>query len=139
MAAASSCTGVTIAVRGKSVGKHDRRDAQRTQDQLRKNTNAALGNIRKRDLFPGAGFQTKILALDASRLESLPCQGASEQIWAANFRFGSKADIPQSPSNVRFTPKRGHSLNVSRCPLCDLMLACLLRFVGNAGQDVRYG
>jgi hypothetical protein len=65
MAAASSCTGVTIAVRGKSVGKHDRRDAQRTQDQLRK--------IRKRDLFPGAGFQTKILALDSSRLESLPC------------------------------------------------------------------
>src|SRR6516165_12103203 len=77
----------------KSVGKHDRRDAQRTQDQLRKNTNAALGNIRKRDLFPGAGFQTKILALDASRLESLPCQGASEQIWAANFRFGSKVEV----------------------------------------------
>src|SRR6516225_1778177 len=92
MAAASSCTGVTIAVRGKSVEKHDCRDAQRTQDQLRKNTNAALGNIKKRDLFPGAGFQTKILALDASRLEPLPYQGASEQIWAANVRFGSKAD-----------------------------------------------
>jgi hypothetical protein len=63
-----------IAVRDKSVGKHDRRDAQRTQDQLRKNTDAALGYIRKRDLFPGAGFQTKILALDTSRLEPLPYQ-----------------------------------------------------------------
>jgi len=61
-----------IAVRNESVGKHDRRDAQRTQDQLRKNTNAALGNIKKRDLFPSAGFQTKILALDGSRLEPLP-------------------------------------------------------------------
>jgi len=69
-----------IAVRNESVGKHDRRDAQRTQDQLRKNTNAALGNIKKRDLFPGAGFQTKILALNTSLLESLPHQGASEQI-----------------------------------------------------------
>src|SRR6516165_391346 len=105
MAAASRCTGVTIAVGGKSGGTLERRDAQRTQDQLRKNTNAALGNISKRDLFPGAGFQTKILALDASRLESLPCQGASGQIWAANFRFGSKADIPQSPSNVALPPK----------------------------------
>jgi len=93
MAAASSCTGVTIAVRGKSVGKHDRRDAQRTQDQLRKNTNAALGNIKKRDLFPGAGFQKKILALDASRLEPLPYQAASEQIWAANVRYVPNCDI----------------------------------------------
>ena len=101
MAAASSCTGVTIAVRGKSVGKHDRRDAQRTQDQLRKNTNAALGNIKKRDLFPGAGFQKKILALDASRLEPLPYQAASEQIWAANVRFGSKADIEAPPPDAR--------------------------------------
>src|SRR6516164_9417554 len=63
----------------KSVEKHDCRDAQRTQDQLRKNTNAALGNIKKRDLFPSAGFQKKILALDASRLEPPPYQAA----WAA--------------------------------------------------------
>jgi hypothetical protein len=41
---------------GKSVAKHDRRDAQRAQDQLRKNTNAVSGTIKKRDLFPGAGF-----------------------------------------------------------------------------------
>jgi hypothetical protein len=81
-----------IAVRDKSVGKHDPRDAQRTQDQLRKNTNAALGNIKKRDLFSRAGFQTKILALDGSRLEPLPYKGASEQIWAANVH-GSKAGM----------------------------------------------
>ena len=80
-----------IAVRDKSEGKHDRRDAQRTQDQLRKNTNAALGNIKKRDLFPGVGFHTKILALGGSRLEPLPYQGASEQIWAANVRFTPKS------------------------------------------------
>jgi hypothetical protein len=42
-----------------------------------------LGNIKKRDLFPSAGFQKKILALDASRLEPPPYQAASEQIWAA--------------------------------------------------------
>src|SRR6516165_8209334 len=92
----------------KSVEKHDCRDAQRTQDQLRKNTNAALGNIKKRDLFPGAGFQKKILALDASRLEPLPYQAASEEIWAANVRFGSKADIHSLSADVRFTPKSGH-------------------------------
>jgi len=72
------------------------------------NTNAALRNIKNRDLFPGAGFQKKILALDASRLEPLPYQAASEQIWAANVRFGSKADIGALPINVRFTPKSGH-------------------------------
>jgi hypothetical protein len=75
---------------------------------LRKNTHAALGNIKKRDLFPGAGFQTKILALDASRLEPPPYEGASEQFWAANVRFGSQADIEVLPPDVRFTPKSGH-------------------------------
>ena len=92
----------------KSVEKHDCRDAQRTQDQLRKNTNAALGNIKKRDLSPGARFQKKILALDASRLEPLPYQAASEQIWAANVRFGSKADI-SLVWNVRLTSLRNRS------------------------------
>src|SRR5215470_6273051 len=57
-----------IAVRGKSVGKQDRRDAQRAQDQLRKNNDAVLGNIKKSELFYVAGFQTKILALGVSGL-----------------------------------------------------------------------
>jgi hypothetical protein len=60
-----------IVVRGKSVGKQDRRDAQRAQDQLRKNNNATLGNIEKSELFYVAGVQTKILALGVSGLEPL--------------------------------------------------------------------
>jgi hypothetical protein len=59
MAAASSYTSVTIAVRGKSVGKQSRGAAAKlqksdtavAQDQLRKNIHAVLGNFQKRDLF----------------------------------------------------------------------------------------
>jgi hypothetical protein len=40
-----------IAVRGKSLGRQHRRDAQRAQDQLRKNNNAVLGNIKRGELF----------------------------------------------------------------------------------------
>ena len=36
----------------------------------------------------------------------------------ANVRFGSKADISECPRDVRFTPKSGHWLSVSQCPLC---------------------
>jgi len=36
---------------------------------------------------------------------------------AADVRFGSKADIAASPTNVRFTPNSGHWLSVSGCPL----------------------
>ena len=35
----------------------------------------------------------------------------------ANVRFGSKADIPASQSDVRFTPESGHSGARSKCPL----------------------
>jgi len=108
-----------IAVRDKSVGKHDRRDAQRTQDHVCKNTYAALGNIKKRDLFSGAGFQTKILALDAFRLEPLPYQTASEQFARPMSALGQKrtsvhvrvtsalppkADIAEHRCDVRFVP-----------------------------------
>jgi hypothetical protein len=65
-----------IVVRGKSVGKQDRRDEQRAQDELRKNNNAVLGNIKQGDLFYVAGFQTKILALGVFGLEPLPCHSA---------------------------------------------------------------
>ena len=34
-----------------------------------------------------------------------------------NVRFGSKADIPASQSDVRFTPESGHSGARSKCPL----------------------
>src|SRR5690348_17338023 len=33
-------------------------------------------------------------------------------------RLGSKADIEERPSDVRFTPKSGHRLSLSPCPLC---------------------
>src|SRR5262249_32522142 len=39
-------------------------------------------------------------------------------ILAADVRFGSKADIAASPTNVRFTPKSGHWNLVCECPLC---------------------
>jgi len=112
-----------IAVRDKSVGKHDRRDAQRTQDHVRKNTHAALGNIKKRDLFSGAGFQTKILTLDASRLEPLfeplsrllnhlpskpspPCGGLAFQALAAALLFAAQSSMCPSmtSSNQEFGP-----------------------------------
>jgi hypothetical protein len=35
-----------------------------------------------------------------------------------NVRFGSKADMPQRQTNVRFTPESGHGLGRQRCLLC---------------------
>jgi hypothetical protein len=37
---------------------------------------------------------------------------------AADVRFGSKADIAASPTNVRFTPNSGHWNSASKCLLC---------------------
>src|SRR5215469_2833466 len=42
---------------------------------------------------------------------------AWQQSSGSNVRFGSKADIGAPPINVRFTPKSGHWLSVSGCPL----------------------
>jgi len=42
-----------------------------------------------------------------------------QKTYAANVRFGSKADIAASPKNVRFTPESGHSAaqqNARRAP-----------------------
>ena len=36
----------------------------------------------------------------------------------ANLRFGSKADIGEAETDVRFTPKSGHRNSVVECPLC---------------------
>jgi len=35
-----------------------------------------------------------------------------------NVRFGSKADIAECETNVRFTPRRRHRNSVVECPLC---------------------
>jgi hypothetical protein len=40
------------------------------------------------------------------------------QAGRCHVRFGSKADIPGFPPNVRFTPKSGHWNSFSKCPLC---------------------
>ena len=41
---------------------------------------------------------------------------ASRQNSIIDVRFGSKADIPQCPSNVRFTPKSGHRNSAAAGP-----------------------
>jgi hypothetical protein len=38
--------------------------------------------------------------------------------YAANVRFGSKADICSAKRHVRFTPNSGHLQRTSPCPLC---------------------
>src|SRR6516164_7194263 len=46
------------------------------------------------------------------------CRSFASQRDVANVRFGSKADIALSPTNVRFTPKSGHRSRQRECPLC---------------------
>src|SRR5262249_5208079 len=60
------------------------------------------------------------LALPTERIAHL---GAAVDCCAAGFqlayvRFGSGADITQSPGNVRFTPESGHRPTRRECPLC---------------------
>ena len=44
---------------------------------------------------------------------------AVKAIWAAaDVRFGSKADIAASPTDVRFSAKSGHWNSAAKCPLC---------------------
>jgi hypothetical protein len=37
---------------------------------------------------------------------------------SSHVRFGSKADISECPTHVRFTPESGHCVSGSGCPLC---------------------
>src|SRR6516225_10124834 len=48
--------------------------------------------------------------IDADRAEGLAAGALLVRPWSRspNLRFGSKADIAASPTNVRFTPKSGH-------------------------------
>ena len=43
---------------------------------------------------------------------------AQQQSSKAHVRFGSKADIAASPTNVRFTPKSGHQVSAFGGLLC---------------------
>jgi len=57
----------------------------------------------------------------------------------AHVRFGSKADIPQCPSHVRFTPNSGHwrcSKTNARLP-CVTEHALLLMSIGYPGKLIR--
>jgi hypothetical protein len=42
---------------------------------------------------------------------------AQQQFCEAHVRFGSKADIEACPSDVRFTPKSGHWLDIGRAQM----------------------
>jgi hypothetical protein len=53
-------------------------------------------------------FTPSVLAPEDDNYHSKSGGCASQQILGANVRFGSKADIAASPTNVRFTPKGGH-------------------------------
>jgi hypothetical protein len=45
----------------------------------------------------------------------VPCIAAKSAVYV---RYGSKADIPLIPADVRFTPKSRHWRSEFRCPLC---------------------
>src|SRR6516165_9897422 len=70
-------------------------------------------------VFAGAGHPCRRAEEPTGRLWHLAsqCGCASQQIQVANVRFGSKADIGALLIDVRFTPKSGHRLSMSTCPL----------------------
>src|SRR5262249_52129123 len=45
-----------------------------------------------------------------------PCRVADHRL--TDVRFGSKADIREGATDVRFTPESGHWNSVVECPLC---------------------
>ena len=53
-----------------------------------------------------------------SRFASGNCAVGHAQAAIAHVRFGSKADMEALSPNVCFTPKSGHWLSMSGCPLC---------------------
>src|SRR5262249_23680766 len=73
-------------------------------------SNRAMLHVLKQasDILPGGGH--------TQHSEFSRC--AAQQNQTANVRFGSKADIEVRSEDVRFTPKSGHWLSTSECPLC---------------------
>src|SRR5262249_46697921 len=70
-----------------------------------------LTKSRRRIASPQCSEKGIIVAGQTGRLEVVKTA-------LSNVRFGSKVDIAQCETNVRFTPKSGHWLSVSGCPLC---------------------
>jgi hypothetical protein len=109
-----------IAVRGKSLGKQHRRDAQRAQDQLRKNNNAVLGNIKRSELFYVAGLPDEDSCIRRLRLRTATL---SECIVA---NLGG-----QCPLWV----KSGHRVGSRSCPLYPQKRTLVQRSVMSAGRQ----
>jgi hypothetical protein len=66
---------------------------------------------RRRIAFPKAGtslIRTRLQQGFAERGMGSDRHFAWQQSSGPNVRFGSKADIAASPTNVRFTPESGH-------------------------------
>jgi hypothetical protein len=81
----------------------------------------ALTKSRRRIAFTKAGTTPNGARLQqgfATDEMGFRGQFAQQQSEPAHVRFGSKADIGEGPTDVRFTPKSGHWLSVSGCPLC---------------------
>ena len=57
------------------------------------------------------------MRLGAGR-EIVPVHPVKPRDQCTDVRFGSGADILGGLRDVRFTPKSGHWLNASGCPLC---------------------
>jgi hypothetical protein len=53
---------------------------------------------------------------------------------SSNVRFGSKADIVGYQRNVRFTPKSGHQLSQSGCPLCAINGHCAIYSITSSAR-----
>src|SRR5262249_52235383 len=61
--------------------------------------------------LPAPKLGTRIVAGQTAKSEVV-------RLARGNVRFGSKADILLSPTNVRFTPNSGHWNSAAQCPLC---------------------
>ena len=69
------------------------------------------------------------------------CHFAWQQFLGPNVRFGSKADIGEGVTHVRFTPKSGHWNSPAECPLCAKSgheRALFDHLVGNGERARRY-
>src|SRR5262249_30590830 len=85
----------------------------------------------------------RIAANIAKLPANLPAPESGPGAGSPNVRFGSKADIAVRRIDVRFTPKSGHWLSASGCPLCaksgHWSTDYSITFVGTAKQRWRHG
>jgi hypothetical protein len=64
------------------------------------------------------------MEIEPPAVSVMPIRHTSTPDWsraepgALDVRFGSKADIGQGSTDVRFTPKSEHYRSANKCPLC---------------------